>query len=97
MYWIRGKCNYCEKETEDQSSVCDSCYEDKVKPETKAFNDKTIPNVKQTVWLENYGNVSAARLDELNRRALITDKNGKEHLCRLGENGKIQERHPDYY
>ena len=56
-----------------------------------------IPAIKNMVYLESYGMVSAARLDELNRRALITDKHGNEHLCRLGENGKIQQRLPDYY
>jgi hypothetical protein len=73
----------------DDDNICGICELD--------LESKQSINTKNTEWLDNYGNVSAARLDELNRRTLVYDKDGKEHLCRKGENGKIQDRHPDYY
>ena len=95
MYYVKGRCNYCEKETGDISSICDSCYEHKVKPQNDKYS-KTY--IRKTTYLDNYGNVSNARLDELNRRIIVgKDKDGSDILCRIGENGKIQDRQPDYY
>lgn len=74
----------------DDDSICAICELDL---ESKGMT----ANIKDNVYLESYGTVSKARLDELNRRTLIYDKDGTEHLCRRGENGKIQDRHPDYY
>lgn len=72
--------------------VCPSCSDKKQSIEFK-------PNVIQKVYLEHYGNVSKGRIDELNRRYLAKDYHGKgkHQLCRVGENGKLQERYPDYY
>lgn len=85
------QCPRCARfKNSDDDSICSIC-------ELDLESKGQLANVKDTVWLDNYGNVSAARLDELNRRTLIFDKHGKEHLCRRGENGKIQDRHPDYY
>jgi hypothetical protein len=70
--------------------ICPSCSD---KQERKANN----LYVKKMEYLENYGMVSSARLDELNRRHLVFDKDGSEHLVRVGENGKLQDRYPDYY
>jgi hypothetical protein len=94
--WIRGICNFCNAETLDKSYVCDSCYEEKVKPANARFVKHSY--VKDTLYLENYGNVSKARIDELNRRHIVEyKKDGSYILGRKGENGKIQDRSPDYY
>ena len=55
----------------------------------------------QTRYLKGYGHVSIKRLEELKRRVILpyekVDKTGKGYyLGRIGENGKIAERHPTY-
>ena len=56
---------------------------------------------QEKVYLKNYGMVSKARIDELNRRKILpikrNDGKSEYYLGRIGENGKIQEKHPNYY
>lgn len=72
-----------------KSNVCDECALPKEIGFPKPFN---------TVFLDDYGNISAARLDEIQRRVVLPDAKpgGGYYLGRRGENGKIQDRAPDY-
>ena len=70
--------------------LCSKCYR---APPTRA-------NVtgSDTIFIPDYGHVSKARLDELGRREILPYEKpgGGYYLGRRGENGKIQERWPNY-
>lgn len=48
--------------------------------------------------IEGYGKVLDSRLKEMERRVIISDKEDYAgyHCGRMGENGKIQEKEPNY-
>lgn len=91
---------------------CDTCkenvYEVRYEPEKDQWN---CPNCRSfsavdgvsfyargTVHIEGYGNESTARIDELKRRVVVKNNpDGTYVLGRRGENGKIQDRQPNYY
>lgn len=53
---------------------------------------------RSTVFIPGYGNESKARLDEVTRRVIVKmNKDGTYVLGRRGENGKVQDRQPNYY
>ena len=60
-----------------------------------------MATIQETEYVKGYGNVSKARLKEMERRVVLPYKKGEPgsgeyYLGRIGENGKVQERHPDY-
>ena len=87
-------CNYCEHKTGDGSSVCDKCYESKVKP----MNSKPgMAGMIQKEYLRNYGMVENSRLRALDsRRILPYDRPGGGYYVGTYERGKIREKEPDY-
>ena len=72
-------------------NMCDGCSILKKKP----FG---FPSIKKTVYLKGYGYESVERLKELDRRVILPTerKDGGYYLGRRGENGKIQDREPNY-
>lgn len=89
-------CISCFKKIKS-GSYCDPCAD--------RFIANSKPghfSVKDQVHLKGYGMVSKARLDEMERRVILPYKKGdgigagQYYLGRRGENGKIQERNPDY-
>ena len=55
-------------------------------------------HVIETVNIEGYGSTSKNRVAELNRRVVMDmKKDGTYTVGRRGENGKIQDRAPDYH
>ena len=60
---------------------------------------KHIPGVVQTKWFPSLGNVSVARINEMERRQILPYEKpgGGYYLGRRMENGKISEnKHADY-
>lgn len=55
------------------------------------------PQVRSTVFLPEYGNVSTKRLKEMERRVMLPDhdKDGGYWVGRKMENGKIADKMPD--
>lgn len=92
------KCDKCEVNQyevrysiTDDKWLCRDCVVDPIL-ETDGFG------LIEKDTLESGRQVSRARLDELHRR-VVTEYNptdGSYKLRRRGENGKIQDRHPDY-
>ena len=68
---------------------CDSCISDK---------EIGIPMTLDYENIPEYGKVLKSRIGEMSRRVIIDDKSDKTsyHCGRLGENGKVQEREPNY-
>ena len=89
---MRIQCNKCGRgKNVDDGLPCGICQLDM---ESKGY----APLVRDTVYLAEYGNCSKARLNEMDRRVILNHniKEGTYDLGRRGENGKIQEREPDY-
>ena len=70
-------------------NFCDSCVSDKEIGNTYA---------QDRIFLKGYGHESLKRICEMERRTILPyeKKGGGYYLGRIGENGKIQERHPTY-
>lgn len=92
------KCIYCGVREEEPKGwtrkFCDTCIKDKpFENSLKGFH------ARETVYLKGYGNESAARIKEMERRVVLPYKKegGGYYLGRLGENGKVSEKHPNYY
>ncbi len=70
--------------------VCDFCEPEKV----------LAPQTVETRYLPSYGHVSLKRIDEMKRRRILpkpsTETNRDYYVGRMGENGKIEEREPNY-
>lgn len=72
--------------------VCDYCTPQSI----------LMPSTKDTVILENGSGqryvTSAKRIEEMKRRVILPKErpDGGYYLGRRCENGKIQEKHPDY-
>ena len=87
------KCNYCGIESEEPKgysrNFCDSCLSDK---------EIGVPKLIETVVLNGSYRTTKARIAELERRVMIPGKgpDGDYAIGRLGENGKVQEKEPDY-
>lgn len=91
------KCNYCGLEKDDGLKVVRKFCNDCVK-------DKEIGVIKSLEYenLAGYGKVLKSRLRELDRRVVLpykkgTPGSGEYYLGRMGENGKVQEKHPNYH
>lgn len=68
--------------------MCPDC----TKPKEFGFNTLSYTH------LPGYGNVLNSRIKEVERRVVIGSKDDKTgYYCgRMGENGKVQEREPNY-
>ncbi len=96
-YYIQGICNRCENPTGDGTSICDSCYETKVKPYNDAYEGNIVPINK--TYVKGYGHVEDSRLREMERRVILPESasDGGYYLGRRMENGKISEnKQPTY-
>lgn len=86
------RCVECWKDWENPkgfySNVCPKCS----KP--KELGAKVLHYTN----LDGYGKVLTSRIKEMERRVIIDDPSSKTDyfVGRLGENGKIQERVPNY-
>lgn len=78
---------YCKSE---DKWLCNECFVDPI-----VLSDVYV---RDTVTVGNKKNVSRARIDELNRRVILNYNpiDGSYKVGRRGENGKIQDRQPDY-
>lgn len=87
------KCNYCKLESPEPvgylRKFCDDCVKEK---------EIGVPVALGYTFLEGYGKVLNTRIGEMSRRAVVKDKSDPTgyHCGRLGENGKISEREPNY-
>lgn len=90
-------CDYCGKIDKEfpkgyNRNFCNTCVSDK---------EIGFASVIEKVYIEQYGYVEKSRLEEMKRRVILPvepdSKSGRSYyLGRMGENGKIQERHPTY-
>ena len=95
------KCDQCNDspvyqvtlDSSDKKWKCDKCY-----------RRRTFMKVGlgQKEYLEGYGWVSKARIDELNRRVVLSYQkgspdSGEYYLGRRDDSGRIQEKAPNYY
>ena len=87
------KCKYCYTVSEEPKGFirlfCDLCVSDK---------PIGVHCVKDLVYLKGYGYESLKRINELERRYILPYEKpgGGYYLGRKSENGKIQEKHPNY-
>lgn len=87
---MKYKCWYCR--TGDQI-CCDSCAD---KLSKGLIDNKSNIYLKDVVYLEGFGKSSRAQIDEVQRRVVLNDDGSHYDVGRRGENGKIQERQPNY-
>ena len=86
------KCDYCGIESENPKgynrNFCDSCVSDK---------EIGIPATVEYVQLPTI-RVTKSQIKELERRRILPYEkpDGGYYVGRMGENGKIQERWPNY-
>lgn len=86
------KCWYCRC-YEDGKLCCSSC-EQKLK-EGKICNRSNV-YIKETIILSDGLRTSRAQISEVERRVVLNDNGQTYDVGRRGENGKIQEREPNY-
>lgn len=85
-------CHFCQEREKTQVKggfyCCDICNP------PPFFNFGIV----ETVNLPDYGQVPKKRIDELKRRVILPYEraDGGYYVGRRGENGKVQEREPDY-
>lgn len=84
------KCWYCRCGDEICCEKCSSLIK-----EGRLNNNSNI-YIKDTVWLEGFGKSSKAQIEEVQRRVVLNDTGSHYDVGRRGENGKIQERQPNY-
>ena len=89
---MKYKCWYCRID-EDGKLCCSSC-EKKLK-EGKLSNKANV-YVKEVVVLTDGFKATKAQIDEVGRRVILNDNGQTYDVGRRGENGKIQERQPNY-
>lgn len=90
------KCDTCKKEDPKplgyRRNFCDDCVKDK---------EIGVPYSRETVFLRGYGNESAARINELERRVIVpvdrSDGVSDYYVGRRSNSGKIEERTPNIY
>lgn len=89
-----NKCRYCEKE--DIVEPCSECHP----PEWDMSSGwDGVPVCIEKVYVRDYGYASVKRIEEVKRRVIlpVTPNDGTSYYVgRRGENGKIQEREPNY-
>lgn len=86
------KCWYC-RIYEDGKLCCSSC-EKKLK--AGKLSNKSNVYIKETVILCDGMKATKAQIDEVERRVVLNDNGQTYDVGRRGENGKIQEREPNY-
>jgi hypothetical protein len=88
-------CELCGKKEKTRvrwcKYVCDDC-------EPQAWGKNLLI---ETVFIRDYGYVPKSRIEEMKRRRILPYKppegSGKDYYVgRMGENGKISEKLPDY-
>lgn len=86
-------CEYCNKREKVKVAGGKYCC-----GECVPFNFMGV-TIKETEFIQEYGNVSKNRLREMDRRVILpyNKPDGGYYLGRRGENGKIQEREPRHY
>ena len=87
-------CWYCGKQ--DTKNPCNECHPSDWDPSGLEFQ---TPTIIQKVFLRDYGHESVKRIEEMKRRVILPDTptDGRSYYVgRRGENGKIQEREPNY-
>lgn len=64
----------------------------------KELSLNELAHLNQKVYLKDYGWTTQSRLNEMERRVILPYEKGRTgyYVGRRGENGKIQEREPNY-
>lgn len=96
----KAKCMYCKKRTDEPwfslIPICDSCYENKVKPENAAYASRSKPMMVEVMHLAADVKCTKAQWNEMNRRVVLNDNGSTYDVGRRGDNGKVQDRTPNY-
>lgn len=88
-------CESCEHNKNEYGKFY-GCFSCPCPPEW-VTDKQPLAHIVDTVHLRDYGTVSKARLNEMDRRVVLPyDVPGGGYMVgRRGENGKIQEKYPD--
>lgn len=87
-------CYSCGKGLEPKEHYCDPC----IKKLKEHKGSSKVVTINKT-YIPGYGNVSDSRIKEMERRVILPydAPDGGYYVGRRGENGKIQEREPNYH
>ena len=93
------KCDKCKKKDRKGNYIHFS-KEGFLCSECSPYKEISLNDIKfEKVFLKDYGWTTRSRLNELERRVILPyEKKGSKgyYVGRMGENGKIQEREPNY-
>ena len=81
-----------------RTNFCQTCS-DKRKKSLGHDDVLGVPALISYTYIKDYGKVEDSRLREMDRRVIIPGSekpDGTYDLGRMGDNGKIQEKQPDY-